>query len=367
MSSLRCELTVDLDSLVENWRYLQSLSSPAICAAVVKANAYGLGVAEVARALYAAGCTQFFVATVAEAETLRNCGIDVAEIFVLLGPCPGEEPRFPALNAIPVLPSMSALRRWIDAGCEQCPAAVKIDTGMSRLGLTAEEFDLMLNERLLGKMNVRWILSHLACADTPEHPQNQLQLKRFAAYRERILQQKADIKFSLANSAATMLSPEYHFDMVRPGIALYGAGVRELDRDNKLRDVVHLNLPIVQIKDVGAGEGVGYGATYVARSPRKLAVVAGGYADGIFRCLGNRGEGWVRGSRVPMVGRVSMDSTVFDVSEVAEALTLSDAIEVLGQHISVDAMAAAAGTIGYEVLTCLGQRYRREYRGMPQC
>ena len=239
-----------------------------------------------------------------------------------------------------------------------------LDTGMARLGLTIREFDELADE--LNEVDpIRWraLISHLACPDEPEHPLNHIQLSRFAAVRRRL-----PFPASLAASSGLFLGPEFHFDFVRPGAALYGVNPQP-GRSNPMRQIARLKGRILQIREVDRGQAVGYGATHVMRSPGRLATVAVGYADGWLRSVGQRGTGRIGGRRVPLLGRVSMDLTVFDVSDVDPALACPGGfIELLDEDHGVDAAAVDAGTIGYEILTALGRRYHRTYSSLPsQC
>jgi alanine racemase len=354
----QCELKIDLPALVENWKLMQRFSGQARCAAVVKANAYGLGVEEVGRALVAAGCSTLMVASIDEVAQLRAAIPSSAlEIFVLSGVFAGDEPQFEQLNAKPVICSLSMLQRWAEFSSGNFSCALKIDTGMGRLGLPFAECESVLQQlELLDAAAVDWVFSHLACADEAEHPMNRKQLEAFELWRERFLEKKSALKFSLANSSGILLGQEYCFDMVRPGISIYG-GLES----NGLRSVVELSLPIIQVKTVEAGSCVGYGATHCFQRPAKIVIVSGGYADGVFRSLSGRGFGSIAGVRVPMVGRVSMDTTIFDVTELKTDLVEGDLVQVLGPQVPLGEQAGHAGTIPYELLTALGQRFRRVY------
>jgi alanine racemase len=341
-------LTVDLDAIVANWRTLKDRVAPAEVAAVVKADAYGLGVGPVARALLAAGCKTFFVSGVDEARELRQ--IVDATVFVL-------NPRAETdlAGAIPVLNSLDELRAWPRTR----PAALKVDTGMARRGLTAADLAARGTDALLRGLNLVLVMSHLACAETPDHPLNETQRAAFAAARGRF----ADVPASLANSSGAFLPAAYHFDLVRAGAALYGVNPTP-GRANPMRPAVQLLARIVQVRDVDAGATVGYGATHRFARPSRVATVAVGYADGYPRSLSNRGHGFVDEVRVPLVGRVSMDLASFDVTDVAASqLPREGFIELIGPHVPVDTVADAAGTIGYEILTALGRRYHRRFAG----
>lgn len=369
MSELREGLlSIDLQAIGENYLNLCGrLASGSRCGAVVKANAYGLGLTEVAPALYRRGCRDFFVATQAEGERLRaTLGADV-NIVVLTGVREGAELECAQAALIPTLFTLQQLRNWVDV-CARAniaaPCAVKVDTGMTRLGMTPEEFGQLLADReLLGKANIRLLLSHLACADESQHPQNRIQLENFRRAGERLRAQCPEVLLSLANSSGIFLGEEYHFDIARPGSALYGVNPLP-GAPNPMRHVVELSLPIVQKRHVSSECSVGYGATQNVAAGSWLAVARGGYADGILRAQGGRGCGWGCGRRLPMVGRVSMDSSTFDISALSEAeREVLDSIEVLNRELTVDEVAEYAGTIGYEILTSLGNRYDRRYLG----
>jgi alanine racemase len=357
-------LEIDLGSIVDNWRLLAAMAAPAECAAVVKANAYGLGAAPVARALAAAGCRLFFVATLDEGAELRGALGQGAEIAVLNGPLPRTAPDFLEYRLIPVLNEAGQIGEWRrEAGSRgPLPAMLHIDTGMARLGLTLGQFDLLAdNLRADAAFGWRAVISHLACADTPMHPLNQIQRDRVAAMRDRF----AGVPASLAASSGIFLGGDFHFDLVRPGAALYGVNPRP-DTPNPLRPVVRLSGKILQIREIDRGETVGYGAAHVMQAPGRVATVAVGYADGWLRSLSHRGHGRLAGKRVPLLGRVSMDLVTFDVSAIDPAQARhGDVIELLGDDYGVDDAAADARTIGYEILTALGHRYHRVYRRGP--
>jgi len=354
-------LEVNLDALAANYRLLAGRAASARCAAVVKADGYGLGVGPVAQTLAEAGCETFFVAHLDEAVTLRAAlaGARAApEIYVLNGLMPKQEPVFREHLLMPVLNDLGQIERWV----ENCriegphPAAIHFDTGMSRLGLPLDEQRILFDDpdRLRG-FPLRCVASHLACADTPDHPLNREQQQAFAAIVARLPKATA----SLAASSGIFLGPEWHFDMVRPGVSLYGVAPTE-GRTNPMRPVVGLFGKIIQIRRVDAPRTVGYGATHRFSGPTRVATVAAGYADGYLRSLSGRGTAYIGDVAVPLIGRVSMDLVTFDISAVPTAKT-GDLIELIGPHIDVDAVAAAAGTIGYEILTGLGNRYRRHY------
>lgn len=349
-------LEIDLGAIVVNWRLLAEKAAPAACAAVVKANAYGLGAAPVARALQAAGCRLFFVATLDEAIALRAALGPEPEIAVFNGVLPGTAPEFIAHRLIPVLNDPGQIESWkIQSGD---PAILHVDTGMSRLGLSAREFAAVGDD--LPKSGIAWraIISHLACADTPDHALNEKQRARFIAAAKRM----PGIAAGLAASSGIFLGSSCHFDLVRPGAALYGVNPQP-GRPNPMRQVVRLSGKILQVREIDRGESVGYGAAHVMERVGRTATVAVGYADGWLRSLSHRGCGFIGGKRVPLLGRVSMDLVTFDVSAIDPALVHPGAtVELLGAHHGVDDVANDAGTIGYEILTALGSRYHRIYR-----
>jgi alanine racemase len=355
-----------LAAIVANWRHLRQRVAPAECAAVVKADAYGLGASEAAAALLAAGCRTFFVAMLEEALALRRCLDRVnptadCAIFVLNG-APvsaaadlSRHRLWPVLNALGDVDAWSAIARRSGL---PVPAALQIDTGMSRLGLPAEEVsELSRDLGRLGGLDLRCIISHLACADTREHPLNARQLGAFHAALAAL--PKSPVSF--ANSSGIFLGRDYWGDLVRPGAALYGVSPVP-GQSNPMRGVVSLDGRILQVRQIDKGSTVGYGATHRAIGRARIATVGVGYADGFLRSLSNRGSGYIGNQPVPLVGRVSMDLITFDVSGVPEPLARPGAmIELIGPHRPVDALAADAGTIGYEILTALGSRYARIY------
>jgi alanine racemase len=363
-------LEIDLGGIVENWRLLARMAAPAQCAAVVKANAYGLGAAPVARALREAGCRLFFVASLDEGIGLRKTLGEGIEIAVLNGPLPGTAGEFVAHDLIPVLNEPGQIEEWArfhqvagvapatTAGTEAVPnrAILHVDTGMARLGLTAREFAALVESR--PPIAWRAVMSHLACADEPGHALNERQRERFAAAAVHV----PGVPASLSASSGIFLGAGYHFDLVRPGAALYGVNPQP-GRPNPLRQVVRLSGKVLQVREIDRDESVGYGAAHVMAASGRVATVAVGYADGWLRSLSRRGCAYVSGTRVPLLGRVSMDLVAFDVSAVDPALVRPGmTVELLGPEYGIDDAAADAGTIGYEILTALGARYHRVYR-----
>jgi alanine racemase len=366
-------LRINLDAIRSNYRFLRSRVLPAECAAVVKADAYGLGMCEVAPALVAEGCRVFFVALAAEGILLRACLDEIGgetapaaakvAIQVLGGLLPGTERVFVEHRLIPVLNSLAEIERWAAHARRRetaLPASLHVDTGMSRLGLPVEELRELSGdlERLLGIRLVN-ILSHLASADDPESELNRSQLAAFRA----ALACLPSAPPSLANSSGIFLGPAYHLGLVRPGVALYGGAVVP-HHPNPMAQVVRLQGQILQIREIDRGRTVGYGASHRADRRERIATVGVGYADGYLRSLSNRGGGYVGDRRVPLVGRVSMDLVTFDVTDLPiHEVRPGAMIDLIGPHNPIDTVAAEAGTISYEILTSLGSRYHRVYVG----
>ena len=354
-------LTIDIGAICDNWKAIKRRVGLADCGAVVKANAYGLGAARIAPALYAAGCRQFFVAHLDEAIALRPALARDAAVYVLHGPLPQTEPAFVECDVIPVLNSLSQVDAWRTLARElgrTLPALLQVDTGMARLGLSKSEFDAVSQSDALSGIDVRFLMSHLVSAEDPSCDVNRVQLERFVAARSRLPHARA----TLANSSGTFLGSDYHFDLVRPGAALYGVAPT-VGRNNPMRPVIRLEAQVIQLRTVDAGASVGYGHRWTAQRRSRIATVAAGYADGYLRSAGNRGSAYVAGVRVPIVGTVSMDTILLDVTDVPGRVAEGSVVELAGDHIGVDDLARAAGTIGYEVLTALGDRYERTYVG----
>ncbi|RYZ86039.1 MAG: alanine racemase [Proteobacteria bacterium] len=355
-------LTIDLSAIKSNWLYISALlRKGAVCAAAIKADAYGVGAVQVANALYSVGCRHFYVVTLHEAVELRNNLPDDIALYVLGGVPDEMEYVFVDLNLIPVLYSSLAVQRWMSfCGAQQhaFPCVLKLNTGMTRLGLDDSDLDMILSvstDRTYLKPVI--VMSHLACADEPSHPLNNEQLHRFNAALSKIKTFYPDIKSSLANSSGTLLDESYHFDMVRIGAALYGINPQTAS-PNPLKPAIHLKLPVLQIRTIEKPESVGYGATALVDKGIRLAVAAGGYADGTHRSLGSAPKGQVDGIEVKAIGRTSMDSCVFDLSTV-EGDPLY--IDVINNELTLDYLMNANKSLGYEVLTSLSRRYRRRY------
>ncbi len=335
-----------------------SASAPtAQTAAVLKADAYGLGLGPVARALLDAGCTRFFVAQFSEAAQLRDIAPS-AQIYVLSGIAGHPAEDFAHLHLRPVLNSLADIAQWHGLGGPRPGAILNVDTGMNRLGLSAADVALLQSEpdRLDG-IEIDFLMSHLACADQPEHPMNAVQLRRFQSLRKIF----ADLPATLSNTAGCLMGPAYHFDLTRVGIGLFGSNPQP-EGENPFRNVLTLRAPILQLREIDSKECVGYGASYQANTPRRIAITGLGYADGCLRTLGNFATGWIAGHDIRMVGRVSMDLTAFDVTGVpAEFCREGSMIELIGPHAPIDRLARSANTISYEILTRLGNRIARHY------
>lgn len=360
-SGPRAVLTVDLGKIASNYRLLEAKLSGARMGCVVKADAYGLGLSAVAPALAACGCRDFFVAGAEEGMALRRLLGD-ARIYVLNGPSADSLPEFARYDLIPVMNDLGQIEAVAEFARANwaLPVAIHIDTGMSRLGLPPDEVDVLAAApgRLAG-MTLACVISHLACADEPGNPKNAEQLQAFNAARARLPKSMA----SMANSSGVFLGPQYHLDLVRAGGALYGLQPMQ-SGPNPLAQVLRLEAPILQVRDVDSPMTVGYGAGFRVAKRGRIATVPVGYADGYLRSLGNRGSAYLGGIRIPVVGRVSMDLITLDVSDVPAALAHPGAlVELVGDTHSVDDLADEAGTIGHDILTGFGPRIVRRYLG----
>ncbi|MEM7442292.1 MAG: alanine racemase [Pseudomonadota bacterium] len=355
-------LTIDLDALAGNYRKLSALVAPARCAAVVKANAYGTGIDQAAPCLWKAGARLFFVAQLQEGLTVRDLLPD-AEIGILNGLMPGAERVYRDHRLIPVLNDFGQLRRWSDEASrvdQRLPAFIHLDTGMNRLGLEPNEQKLLVDDPgLLSSLDISGWLTHLACADDRSHPMTVQQRSTFAALVERLPPAPA----SLANSYGIFHGSELHFDIVRPGCALYGVNPTP-EAANPMHQIVRLDARILQTRRVDRHMSVGYGADHSITQPGKIATIAAGYADGLLRATSGKGSVCIAGHVAPVVGRLSMDLITVDVTHIPENHTTPGSMAtIIGAHRTVDDVAREAGTIGYEVLTSLGARYARRYTG----
>lgn len=354
-------LTIDLDAIAANYRLIRDLAAPARTAAVVKADAYGLGARQVVPVLLDQGARDIFVAHLCEAQDLADLIPSHARLYILGGLARGGEAACAEIGAVPVLNSLGQIAGWRAMAQHlgrTLPGVLQVDSGMNRLGLSAPEVAALADDPdLLAGIDVVLVMSHLACADDGPGPASEGQRAAF----DTLTAAWPAAPRALANSAGVFLGEGFRHDLVRPGIALYGGA--PLNRGgNPMRPVVRLDTHIVQMRDVPPGAGIGYGLTGAADTQRCIAVIPVGYADGWPRCLGNRGSAWIAGVRVPIVGRVSMDSILLDVTDVDRAVACDGAVvELLGPHQSVDDVAADAGTISYEILTQLGARYARRY------
>ena len=341
-------LSIDLDAIAATWRALDALSAQGTqTAAMIKADAYGLGVDRVARALAQAGARRFFVATAEEGATLRQCLGQGPQICLLTGHMAGDTDMVQDLDLTPMLNSIDQITRHLEA-LPGHPFGVQLDTGMNRLGMESGEWQAVAG--ILLDAGPEFIMSHLACADEPDHPMNALQLAEFHAMTD-----GTGVPRSLAATGGILLGADYHFDLTRPGVGLYGGQPFEQGRR-----VVTLSLPVVQIRDVEPGETVGYACSWTAEVPTRIATVNAGYADGLLRTLSNAAVLWHGDVPCPLVGRVSMDLITVDVTHLDETPV---SLDILGANQTIDDLADIAGTIGYEVLTGLSARYIRRYTG----
>ncbi len=357
-------LTVDLQALRDNWRLLAKRAGGAECGAAVKGDAYGLGITPVASALWQAGCQSFFVARPKEGEELRAIVPD-AVIYVLDGLLAGQAEFYARHRLIPALIGLVETREWAASG-RKLPCAIHVDTGMNRLGFSITEFFALLDDRAtLDNLNVALVMSHLACAEERSHPLNVQQRDTFAEIRRML----PGVRGSLANSSGIFLGTDYHHNLVRPGIALYG-GNPLLGAPNPMRAVVHLEAPIMQSREVKQRESVGYGATWKARRLSRIAVLGVGYRDGIPRTYSSKfpdgpAQVFLGGRRCPVIGRVSMDLMAIDITDLQPgSVERGMTAEIFGDHISIDDAAIWARTNSYELLTRLGSRYARRYSGV---
>lgn len=356
MSALAPVLTVDLTAVRANYRLLKERHAKGALAAVVKANAYGLGVAGVAPALWEEGCRTYFVATLAEGAALRKL-LPEARIGVFNGLLPKEEKKYLRYRLTPVLNNPDQAQRWIKASSGASPAIAHVDTGMTRLGFTHGEFQrFVLKQPHFAEHHVAYVMSHLACANDSGDAKNAEQLMRF----RQAMQVLPRARGSLCNSSGLFLDAKFHFDMARPGCALYG--INPTEGENPMRQVAALSAPILQIRTLEGDETVGYGATCKAHKGSRIAIVAFGYADGWMRLQDRPGFAHIAGVRVPIAGRVSMDMIALDVSAIPPAkLTEASRVEFIGDGQTVDDIAARWGTIGYEVFTRIGSRVERRF------
>lgn len=342
-------LTIDLDAVAANWQALDALSASTVeTAAVIKADAYGLHAAKAGPKFASLGVRSFFVAVSEEGVALRKTLGDGPDIYVFAGHMAGDTDMLRSANLIPLLNAPEQVTRHFTDPAP-LPFGVQLDTGMNRLGIEPDDWRALSSELIAA--GPRLVMSHLACADEPDHPMNAQQLRAFRDMTDGVAKRR-----SLAATGGTLLGPEYHFDLTRPGIGLYG-GAPFTDAT----PVVQLDLPVIQTRIVRPFETVGYGNAWTAKVETQVATVAAGYADGLIRAMGKGLRLYAGDTPCPVVGRVSMDLITVDVTRLED---VPDALTILGPHQGVDAVAEAAGTIGYEILTSLGHRYRRSYQGL---
>jgi alanine racemase len=354
-------VTIDLAALQSNFRTLSHVASPAACGVAIKGEAYGLGMAEVARALWNVGCRNYFVSRPTEGAELRAV-LANATIYVLDGYYLGQAEFYLQHSLIPALISLGEAKEWAELGGGK-PCAIHVDTGINRLGFTAVEYaHLCADDELKKALNIILLVSHLACSDETDHPLNLKQLKSFQEFRDML----PNVPASFANSSGIYLGAEYHFELVRAGVALYGGNPLP-GKPNPMKPVVTLQAKVMQTRLVLEGLTIGYSATWTAPRNSRIALLGAGYRDGIPRKLSSsRDDGpaqvFIAGRRVPIVGRVSMDMMACDVTDIPEdEIKRGTLAEIFGPNIPVDEAAERAGTISYELLTHLGNRYHRRY------
>lgn len=340
----RGHLTIDLGALAQNWRRLND-KSQAETAAVVKADAYGIGIRRAAGALAKAGARRFFVAVAEEGVPLREALGPGPMIGVFSGHMEGDTGLLRDHALTPMLNSVDQMLRHVES-LPGRPFGIQLDSGMNRLGMEPEEWTA-LRDLALGQKPVL-LMSHLACADDPDDPMNARQLETF-----REMTQGTGVPRSLAATGGILLGADYHFDLTRPGVGLYG-GMPFAEA----QPVVRLDIPIIQVRDVQDGESVGYGNAWIAERPTRLATLSSGYADGLIRAMGGKAQLFDRQTPCPLVGRVSMDLLTVDITDLEQD---PDYLTLICPEQTVDQVADAAGTIGYEILTSLGARYSRSY------
>ena len=370
LSALSCggRLIVDLDAIKKNYLTLAAKANPARVSAVVKANAYGLGVERIAPALYEVGCRDFFVAELCEAFELGELlqmsrhSSETLRIFILNGIERGTETVVADAGFIPVLNSFDAINDWREicvSTNKRLPAVIQIDTGMARLGLDKTELETLIKDvSIFQAANILYLLSHLAASDEVENPENESQ--RLALLKAATHLPKTKIAF--ANSGGIYLGRPYCFDLVRPGLALYGVAPSATS-GAVFHPVLELEARVLQLRAVEANVKVGYGGTFITQKPTLIATIGVGYADGIHRCLSHKGAAYFNKARLPFIGRISMDSITLDVTDLGDDCPKrGDFVELIGRNQTIGDIARDAGTIPYEILTSLGQRYDRRYR-----
>jgi len=340
-------LSINLAAVAANYALLKSRAGGAVVGASIKANAYGLGMREVASALAGAGCVHFFVATIQEAANLRKYA--TGEIYVLNGIHAG--PAHGLKNVVPVLNSLEDIAQWTG------PCALHFDTGMNRLGIAEDEAAQIIRDpKMLEHLEIKLAMSHYTSSEDINAQSNKIQASKFAALKKRMA---IETRWSLANSSGIFHMPDDLYDMVRPGYALYG-GNPTPEKENPMQNVVTLSVPVLQVRSVKKGESIGYNGTHTFDADAETATINIGYADGFMRAFGH-GQVYFDGQACPVLGRVSMDLVTIGIGHLGRRPKPGSLIEVLGPNQSIDQLAASGGTIGYEVLTSLGGRYQRHY------
>ena len=366
MISAKCTLTIDLDIIKNNYQALQKICGITEVGAAVKANCYGLGIEKIAPVLRDSGCKHFFVANKDEGRFLReilirNNAFDSSNIYVLNGYFTGDKDEFIRNKLIPVLNSLEQLKLWQDLAQrlnKRLSCILHIDTGMNRLGMLEHEIEILLSGTDLDKIDILCVMSHLSSSEDPDSPANAEQLMKF----QKLSALFPHAKKSLVNSSGIFLGAKYHFDIARPGVAIYGVNPTPYSLESVIKNPVNLTAPIVQIKHLDEGQHIGYNRTYQLSEMHVVATLPLGYADGYLRSLSNKGIVFINDKPAPVIGRVSMDLITIDVSKIpAEDLFLGQTVEIIGSNMSLDKIANIAGTNGYEILTMLGNRYHRVY------
>lgn len=362
MRSSSCTLEIDLSKIQQNYHILSEICVNSIVAPVVKANAYGLGAAMVAPSLAAAGAKDFFIAKLEEGIVLRSCLDEAINIYVLNGVFSDELNAFNEYNLIPVLNFPGQVELWQEYASrlnKTLPCVIHINTGMNRLGHSIEEAcDLVSDINRYGNLDIRYVMSHLSASEDTENAYNKLQLDKFRT----CLSYFKGVRASFTNSSGIFLSANYHFDMVRPGIALYG-GNPTPGKTNPMHQAVKLFAPIIQLQNLAPGSLIGYNMTYATKRDTVLATLPVGYADGYSRKFSNNGEVYIGGAKAKIVGRISMDLITVDVTDLpCNEVFVGSQAEIIGDYCTIDKIAAITDTISYEILTQLGQRYKRIYK-----
>lgn len=361
-NSSKCILEIDLSAIVYNYDFLQKICGDALIGPVVKANGYGLGAAQIAKVLEKKGCRHFFAATIDEGIELRKVLGAKANIYVLYGVFSDDVRAMEEYRLIPVINHLGQLELWQKLSKtlrKELPFSLHCDTGMNRLGMSKAEFEkLVTNSDLYQNLNLGLVISHLSSSEDISHEANEVQLELFKQLTNNFLGSKK----SFANSSGVFLGKDYHFDLVRPGAAIYGLNPTPYAASNPMHNTVKLTAPIIQISKVAIGEGVGYNQTFIAKDDSIIATIPIGYGDGYSRAFSNNGIVYIDNMPAPIVGRISMDLVTIDVSEFNEnEIYLGKRVEVLGPNCTPDKIAKLSGTIGYEVLTNLGNRFERIY------